>query len=506
MKKSISLVLTVLITMMLISGCTSNTETGNVPESPAKTNLVVMSAAKAINYDPTVGAQTDPIALHSIFDSLVKFDDNADTIPYLAESWELDSTGLIYTFKLRKDVKFHDGTALTADDVVYTLDTMKANPVYAIMAGWIKSWNKVDDYTITIDRPNGLTNTMNYLAGQVMIIPKGAHSKDPAGFAMNPVGSGAYKFVSIEPDGSTKLESNEAYFLGVPEMKTVTIKAPLDPSAAILSLQTGEIDILTTVNGTQLEQIKNDSKITTIAFNGWSQNGLYLMGERLNNDPNLRQAIVYGVNRQNLIDLAAFGLGTLSQDLFAKRVMGEFEGAAPVTGYNLDMAKEFVAKANDVATPLVLSITPDQAIMAQSIQSDLAALGLEVQIEQLEMNAFYEKLMNKETEMGIMMLGTFQMTVDSFMFYYASYSPFIGNAINQTPEYDALVGQIMMTADGTELRKLCIQALEHVTGMNIQVPLFDTTMMLAQNKTIENISPQSAGTYVFYLGDIKAAK
>lgn len=501
MKKIVCVLLSAVLLVGMLAGCGKGASNSATAEK--KTHLTVLASDKTTNLDPIANGVTDIVALQSIYDCLVRFDDDGNIVPNLAKDWTADADGVVYTFNLRDDVKFQDGSPFSADDVIFTLDSMKANPAYAGMTSFVTAWEKTGDYSLKITSAGCYVPILNYLASQVMIVPQESYNADT--FPTKPIGCGPYKLVSIGTDGSVELEAFDGYFGGAPAMKTVSIKAPLDATAAIMALKSGEVDMITNINSDQYAQISGNTSFTVGKFTGWQCCTALLMGDRFNDDPNLRAAITYAMNRENALSLGASGLGTVATELFPKRIMGDFSGCAPIPGYDLEKAKEYVAKAKDSTTPIVLSVTPDQAMVAQSVQADLKAIGITVNIEQLDMNSLYTKLFNGELGFTINPFGTMQMTVSTYVPMFASNAPYIGNALKKDADYDALAAKLLSTTNKSEQETICKQALQMLAEKNVFIPLFTADNLLAYSNTITGVSATSAGTQVFYLDQIKSA-
>lgn len=279
-------------------------------EAPLRVGLVDSPQG----FDPAlavVGASHQAIDL--IYSGLTKLDNNADPQPDLATSWTVDETGTVYTFELRPDVKFHDQTPLTADDVVFTferlMDPATGYP-YAIQVESFKSVRAVDADTVelTLTQPTGPLLTFLAFPGN-FIVPK--HIGE-AGSSLTgtPIGTGPYKFVSYSPNQELLLERNPDYHeAGFPRMD-LKISYIADDTERTNALLGGTIDFAARVAPKDYDLI-----VETPGFKGsetiggrWYSLLTNVEGELVSN-PAVRKAISFALDRQAMIDVLFFGHG-----------------------------------------------------------------------------------------------------------------------------------------------------------------------------------------------------
>ncbi len=176
-----------------------------------KTDIIIAVDADVETLHPTDFSTTvEMTVLNQIYDTLlyVNPDGSEDPEPRIAESYEISEDGLDYTFKIRDDVTFHDGTPVTVDDVVFSIEMYKASQYQGSQISVLSSVEAVDDSTVVchLDTPYA-----PFLLGisSPNISSKDYYEEDPDGFVTNPIGSGPYKFVSRTVATSLELEANE---------------------------------------------------------------------------------------------------------------------------------------------------------------------------------------------------------------------------------------------------------------------------------------------------------
>lgn len=447
---------------------------------------------------------TDKNAMHQIFDCLLQFDNDGTPVPCLAESWEDTDDGHAVLFHLRKDVTFHDGTPFNADAVVYNFDKRFENPLTASITAYFKACDKVDDYTIKITKATPHVAIFSKLAEGPYIVSPTAHEKGAEQFAKNPVGTGAYKFESQGPDQYVHLVANEEYFDGAPYFKKVIIRTPVDSSTAIVALQNNEADIAINVTPNQLALVKDDPNLVAEVNTGWSTKYLTFYAEPLNSDVNLRKAIYFAINRENAAMFNNEPEINASKTLYPLRIMGDYADILTVDGYDVEKAKEYLAQSNYNGETLKLYISSKEASIAQSVQADLQAIGINVEIVQLDTNAYYNKWTDGSCEMSIVDFGTDQVSTEDMLNFYTS-AGYYGNCVYITPEYDALMEQIDNEYDAQARRELVKQALEMQYSFCNMVPMYESYFNFVHRAGLTGFNSVSGANYVYYLGKVKPA-
>ncbi|MGA9350810.1 MAG: ABC transporter substrate-binding protein, partial [Anaerolineae bacterium] len=243
-----------------------------VPTAQRGGSLTVAVAADVDGLDPhkTVAAATFQIT-RNLYDTLVQVDPQSRIEPDLATSWETSADGLKWTFHLRDGASFHNGRAMTAADVKYSferiLDPDTASPRakdYQIIA----AIETPDDHTVvfTLSQPQAAFLS-NLAYGWTAIVPQEAAET----LRDHPVGTGPFQFVEWVPDSHVKLRRFEKYFLAdVPYLDEVTFRVITDPAARLISLKTGEVDVVPEVPAQEIAGIKEEPGIKVIQqpFNG----------------------------------------------------------------------------------------------------------------------------------------------------------------------------------------------------------------------------------------------
>ena len=295
-----------------------------------KDTLIIGITKPKGKFNPIYAETTyDNIICETMFDSLVENDPSGKPVASLAKSWKISDDGLKYTFNLRDDVKFTDGTPLTAEDVAFTYTVIcdsaydGAQDVPSMNLKGYEEYNKgtatsvegikvVDKNTIefTTTKINA-TNIYNF--GGIGILEKAYYGKDYKqgntdalkALMDKPQGSGQYKFVNYKPGQEVDLEANTNFWKGKPKIKNVIFKTTT-PQTMVAELKTGNTDIdMLQGKPDELQQVMDTGFMNVYMFpsNSYTYIGMNLKKDTLS-DVKVRQALAYGLNRKTVINTA----------------------------------------------------------------------------------------------------------------------------------------------------------------------------------------------------------
>jgi ABC-type transport system substrate-binding protein len=356
----------------------------------------------------TTGASSWPI--YHIYDTLVKSPDGTfatrpeEFEPMLAESWETDETGLVWTYKLRSGVKFHkDNGELTADDVVFSynrhLDPNMLTLGKSTYAN-IQTVEAVDALTVRfiLKKPDPFLGSVLAGVGSGILCKAAFEAKGEEAFEFDPIGTGPYQFLSGTPDAPILLEAFSDYFDGVATIPNIQVDYIADTTARTLAFASGQADVIEGVRSPGwVDSIRQRSPNTIFdATKPGSHNYLQL---NLNVEPlnNLlvRQAIRYAINGEQLA--ASFdGLAAPMTGLLADGVAGAAvkEDLPPELQYepSIDKAKELLAEAgypNGFTLPVFMSQREDYSSIMLMIQEQLRAAGIILDMRIVDHNAYH---------------------------------------------------------------------------------------------------------------------
>lgn len=314
MRKMVAIVLAMgLMLTVLASGCAEQKSGQTATVRPQDELVLAIGGEPDGGFDPTTGWGRYGSPLFQ--STLLKRDNDLKIINDLATAYTKSDDGLVWTFQIRKDVKFSDGTSLTAADVVYTYETA-AGSGSVLDLNAMQSVRAVDDYTVefTLKKPQ---STFVNIAAALGIVPKHLHNSE---YKDKPVGSGPYKFVQWDKGQQLIIEANPEYYGQKPAFNKITFLY-LNEEAAFAAAKAGEVDMAGLVPALAKQQVPGMKLIAVdsvdnrgICFPCTPSGSFTKNGEPVGNDVTadiaIRKAINYGVNRQAMVDGILLGFGS----------------------------------------------------------------------------------------------------------------------------------------------------------------------------------------------------
>jgi peptide/nickel transport system substrate-binding protein len=385
-------------------------------------NLIAAIAGEPDQLDPQkTSAYFSFEVLENVFDTLVEPDANLEMRPALAESWTVSPDQLTWKFHLRKGVTFHDGSPFTSDDVVYSYRRIideKLGNADKFSAVTDVSAAGPDTVVIRVEHPtpNLLTNLGGF-KGMAIVSRKNVESGQ---IATHPIGTGPFAFVSQKSGDSIVLTANAHYWGSPPKVRGVTFEFITEPSTALSALQAGEIDWTDSVPTQRISQLRDDDSLKLAVTPSNDYWYLALNEARAPwNDPRVRQAIAYGIDRQSIVAATSYGSATANQ--LAIPQGNPWYTPYDRYRYDTDQAKRLLDAAG--AHParmdmLVTSEYPETVTAAQVIADNLAPLGIEVDIRTVDFATWLDEQNSGHFDMLMMgWLGN----IDPDDFYYAQH-------------------------------------------------------------------------------------
>ena len=331
----------------------------------------------------TVAAGTEEV-LFNMYEGLVKPDSKGNLVDAVASSHSISEDGKVYTFTLRENVKFHDGSVVTVEDVKHSLDKCagfgSGTPLVSAYTA-IESVNILDDKTVEVVLKEGNTDFLPYLT--TAILP--ASNEDPDTV---PIGTGPYKFVSRSVQENFVMEKFEEYWGEPANIELVTFKVIADSDLVVTNLNGGAIDMYARLPQTQLSQVSDKFNVLEGSMN--LVQALYLNNaNELFDDVKVRQALCYAVDVQALMDMLSDGMGTqLGSSMFpafGKYYMEELNDLYP---YDTEKAKSLLAEAGyPDGISFTISVPSNYAQhvgTAQILAEQFKASNIDAQIELIE--------------------------------------------------------------------------------------------------------------------------
>jgi ABC-type transport system substrate-binding protein len=378
-------------------------------QDPQGGEIVVTYKDDVATLDPAIGYDWQNWSMiKSLFDGLMDYEPGTSTLRTdLAESYEISPDGMTFTFKLRPGVKFHNGREMTAEDVKYSIERVVNPATQSPGAGFFASIKGheavaggqatelegitvVDPQTIKFELSRPDATFLHVMAiNFAHVVPKEAVEEHGADFGKNPVGTGAYKLAEWTLGQRLVFEKNPDYWReGVPNLDRITFEIGQEPNVALLRLQQGEVDILGDgIPPAQFLQVKDDPQYKDwIIEGGQLHTGYVTMNVNTPpfDDVKVRQAVNMAINKDRVVRIINNRAVPANQPL--PPTMPGY--AKDYSGYSYDpeKAKALLAEAghpDGFATELYAMNTDPNPRIAQAIQQDLAAIGIQAEIKSL---------------------------------------------------------------------------------------------------------------------------
>jgi peptide/nickel transport system substrate-binding protein len=342
--------------------------------------------------DPTMAAAAaiGEVVHLSVLEGLTKINMDGKITPLLAESWSTDPDGKVYTFKLKKGVKFHDGEAFDSSDVKFSFERAKAkestNKAKKAVFDNISSIDTPDPYTVIVVLNNADGNFLFRMGENTAVIldPKSAPTT-----ATKPIGTGPYKFDSWAKGSAITLVKNDQYRDAAKiAMKKVTFRFINDPAAQVAALLAGDIDGMPRYGALEsLKQFQSDPRFS-VAIGGTEGKTIMTINNKKKpfDDVRVRRALAAAIDRKAIIDGAQEGFGTPIGSHMVPSDAG-YVDLTSVNPYNPEKAKALLKEAG-VATPLNVTLTLPPPAYARKggeiIAAQLAKVGVVAKIENVE--------------------------------------------------------------------------------------------------------------------------
>jgi len=362
MRKTGVLLVCTLVFALLLVGCgPKEPETGATgPAVGGSITLGMIGDPVIFNPILSTGGPAGSI-INRTYSGLVRSNENLEMVGDLAEEWAFSDDGLVWTFKLREDVRFHDGEPLTSADVKYTYDAIKDPDYQGIRATEFKPVEKIeapDDYTVVFYLSEPYAPLLTHLS--YGILPK--HIFEQTSIKdmkqneanMNPIGTGPYKFVEWQKDQHIILEANEDYYGEGPYIEQVIFKFYQDEQVMLAALEKGDISYMGSIPPDDIERVRDEYadrfEFVEVPYNGYYYIGLKQTHPILK-EKNVRKALMYGLNRQGIVDDVLLGYGTVVNSCIPPVSWAYAEGELEEYPYDPEKAKDLLKEAGWVEGP-----------------------------------------------------------------------------------------------------------------------------------------------------------
>lgn len=538
MKKLLTLILCLAMVLTVFAGCSSTPATeegasasgdaaqGEAADSEYKDTLVYALNTDVQSLDPQIqNDTTSEQVVKMLYNTLLKFEDDGTVVGDLAESWSVSEDKLTWTFNLKQGVKFHNGKELTSADVKATFDrALNAEAGGLRTTEIIKMFTAVeapDPYTVTIttDGPYGPMESLmcNMSLGIMDADYIEKYGLDLGTSVEGENGTGPFKVVSWERDQEIVVERFDDYFGTPAKLQTVVYTIIPEAASRVIALETGEVDVIDKPTDEDLARLEADTENFTVLRKPTISQRLFRFGcnDPIISNTKVRQAIVYAIDRQAIIDALFTGsaypsTAPLAPVTFGYSDLGEIE-------QDLELAKSLLAEAgypDGFDTKIVTTERYQNGIeLAEIISQQLAEIGINAEIEVWEwsaLSASWNGITADEFDQPIFIMGAGPSMRDADGGLRGLYTTsetglndrnygFYSNA-----EVDALIEQGMQETDQQKRVEIYKEAMEILYREDpVAFWLFDMYGLAITSSKVEGVTLSPISTITFENATVK---
>lgn len=474
------------------SGSRKDTLIVAVPAEPKSLNAQGANDSVSTNYK------------HQIYDTLLKQEDNGGISANLAEKWEYyDDVTL--TITLRQGVKFHNGETLTANDVLFTIKRAVESEFTNWMVNVIdlEKSRVIDDYTLEIKllEPSGPFLSQLcflYVVNEKAVIEAGDRIEE------HPIGTGPFVYKQWVRGDRIEFTTFKDYWGIIPPFDTMIMRVITEVSSRVIEIESSGVDVALRITASDIPTIERNATVKLVRGPSNSNNfiGFDCTLPPYNNKL-VRQAISFAINKKDIVQAVYRGTGSIANGPLPQSVWG-YNPNLFQYDYNPQRAKELLVQAGyPNGFDLLISTSDTQVRMdiAEIVQNQLSAVGINAKVEILENATYLDKIINGGFQLYI--LGWVINTGDAD---YGLYEPFhtgqptwANTARYSNPQVDELLDQGKRIIDETERKAIYYKAQELIVDDAPWIFLWDTEEIAAVRSNINGLVSPPSGRYQFNL-------
>ncbi len=394
---------------LVAAGCGSSGTTGGSTAPTGTLNtLIIANAVKVDTLDPAQNSVNESIWLdQNIYSRLLQPNSTGTgLLPDLATSWDTSKNGLTYTFHLRPDAEFSNGMPVTAQDAVYSINRSRH-----LAGGWgflltaVKTVTAPDTHTVVVKLSQPHAPLLADLAMYAYsVVPESLVKAQGKAFWQHPVGSGPFVVTTYNPDSEVDLARNPHFYGTKPNITKVKVLIVPNDNTRVLMLESKKVDVIENPPGNLVNQIDKTPGLSVQLYPSTRVDFIQL-DQHYKPFKNLyvRQALNYAIDRNAIVKLAYQGHAIPGASFMPYRMKFWNAGLKPYP-YDPAKAKQLLAKGGypHGFTTFLITVSGDVAGQAEAVvvKSELAAVGITVNIQSYELLTAYAKEDNGHSQMG----------------------------------------------------------------------------------------------------------
>ncbi|MEX0416743.1 ABC transporter substrate-binding protein [Bacillus sp. C30] len=517
-----------LVTVLLFSvGCTANNNKASTNSKKGGTATIPIVGDPIFNpWHPNAYAESN-LVNRVIFSGLTKPGKDLAPAPNLATKWEVSDDGLVWTFKLREGVKWHDGKPFSAEDVSFTFNDVVLNKSLGSNgASNYKSLDHVevkDDLTVEFHLKTPWAALPAYLGFNSEILPKHVlEGRDPFDLTSfnkeKPIGTGPFKIGKYISGQSIELVPNTDFFEGAPKLDKVVYKILADPNTHIAQALSNELDVFVLEDKNSLDRIKQAKNLTVMPSDTTKYFWISLnQKNELFQDVKVRQAFMHAIDRKAIIDTVLKGYGKIADAAISPNLKNYYTDEVTKYDYDPKKAKELLEKAGwkdsdgdgildkdgkPFKFTFEVAVQGDLEPIAQMVQQYLKDIGLDVKLSTMEWNAMIEKHIIKRDYEMILNWWAYPNDPDVFAQYHSTNAG-KGNNIPgyQDPRLDELLVAGQKTNDPEERAKVYKEVQQYMSDTLPYLYLWYPQEIQVRNNKLKGVPDMYFGGALHYINE-----
>ncbi len=470
---------------LALAGCSSSTDSGSdTPNTDA--TLRVVAASGFLSLDPQLGQIGNTSAFYvNVFDGLYTVSPEGEVVPSLVTEAEHNDDYTEYTFTIRDDVTFHDGSPLTAEDVKFTIDRAKDPEIKSPTGGDLSSVESVEvvsknQVIFHLNTPNPILPN-NLLAMSALIVPKAyIESVGADEFQAKPVGSGPFALASYAEGQRATLDRNDNYWGDTAKVAHLEFFFATEQSTQSAMVQGGQADMIMGIDARMKEQMES-AGLQVLSTPSGDPIWTLFQAQPGVEDVRVRQALNYAINRDQIIETVFLGEAKPLAGMIASSLPGYDPSLKPYP-YDPEKARQLLDEAGfDYSTPFVITLAegrfPGSDVTTQAMVADLEKIGVQASVNPMEYGAMGNALVAKEATNPYINMANRAFDPLAGLNSQTSCSGALSTTCD--PEYDALLAAAS-ALQGDEraeaLAKANAYLLEHPAGIFLYEPNLITVM------------------------------
>lgn len=507
-KQRIRSAFSTLLVICCLAGC-GGSASPSAPSAPAdggaktKDTLIVAMANEPTTLDPYgKNDSTSAIYKMAIYDTLFALGDDGVAQASIAKSWEYKDDKTL-EIKLRDDVVFHDGTKMTAEDVMYSIQKTYESSYLNPFVNKIDLENTTidDDYTITLRmvKPSGaLLNCLCY----VYIVPKAYHEKlGNDGFAAAPIASGPFIYKEWVHGDRVDYTVNKNYWGQVASAENLVIRTVAESANRTIEIESGGVDIAMSISANDLPNLEANPDLKVVRAASWNN---CFIGMNCQKEPftdvRVRQAISAAIDTASIVKAVYGDTGSVAKGPISPAIWGYNDDLKDHV-YDPDLARDLLKQAGyeegQLSVTISVSDTRERQDISEMVENMLSKIGVSCKVDVMENATYLDGIVNAAFQMYILTWPTYTGDAEYGLYdtFYSESATWANTCRYNNPVVDELLDQASEVIDPTERAAFYGEIQEILVEESPWVFLWNSEEIAVCRENIDNLIAPPSGRY-----------